>query len=204
MEKMFTGIIKNVGTVVSNLKKEDGKVVSVLIPNLPKQEVGNSVAIMGCCLTIVQIEGDIYTFYVSFETLKQTTLAMFFKGQKVNIEPAMLASTPLGGHIVSGHVDEVCQIKNIEKNQNTVKIFVEVSTNGRKLLVKKGSIAIDGISLTVMGVAGKMIELNIIPHTWENTTLNLLNAENNNLVNVEFDQMSKIMKKHLDEYFANI
>lgn len=201
---MFTGIIKHIGTVVSNVQKEDGKSLKVLILNLPKQEIGNSISVQGCCLTIVAIEGDIYTFYVSSETLKQTTLPMFFKGQKVNIETAMLASTPLGGHVVSGHIDEVCQIKSIEKAQNTVKIFVELSPKGKRLVVKKGSIAIDGTSLTIMNISGKVIELNIIPHTWENTTLTLLNTANNSLVNIEFDQMSKIIKKHLDEHFANI
>lgn len=201
---MFTGIIKYIGTVVSNIPKEDGKNLTILIPHLPKQEVGDSIAIMGCCLTVTQIEGDLYQFYVSNETLKQTTMAMLSKGQKTNIEHAMLASTPFGGHIVLGHIDEVARIVDIQHTNNTRKIFVEISPRGKRDVIKKGSITVDGVSLTIMGISGKVLELNVIPHTWENTTLSLLNTTTNNLVNIEFDQMSKIIQKHIENHFANV
>jgi riboflavin synthase len=115
----------------------------------------------------------------------------------------MLASTPLGGHLVSGHVDEVARITTVEFNQNTYKIYVGLSPQGKKSVVKKGSIAINGVSLTIMNINGKIIELNIIPHTWNNTTLCTVNDSTNNLVNVEFDQMVKIINKKIDEHFAN-
>ena len=127
---------------------------------------------------------------------------MLIKGQSVNAEPAMLASTPLGGHMVSGHVDEVAKIVDVQLNQNTHKLYVEVSPQGKKWAMKKGSIAIDGVSLTVMNIQGKVVELNVIPHTLQNTTLKNIDAISNNLVNVEFDQMTKIIAKKIDEHFA--
>ena len=201
---MFTGIIKHIGLVVSNTQEQDGKVLTVKILNVKQAiDIGDSISIEGCCLTVIKIDGDCFSFYISKETLKQTTLALLVKGQHVNTEPAILASTPLGGHLVSGHVDEVARITTVEFNQNTYKIHVELSPQGKKGVVKKGSIAINGVSLTVMNINGKIIELNIIPHTWNNTTLCILNDSTNNLVNVEFDQMVKIINKKIDEHFAN-
>jgi riboflavin synthase len=127
---------------------------------------------------------------------------MLQNGIRTNIETAMIASTPLGGHIVLGHIDEVGKILEIENSENTYKVIIEVSNAGKKFIVKKGSIAIDGISLTVMAVHGKKIELNIIPHTWNNTNLHLLNTTANNLVNIEFDHFVKIISKKIDEHFA--
>ncbi len=199
---MFTGIIKHIGTVFENTPQKDGRQLTVRIPHLKNQEIGDSISIMGCCLTVVDVSGDVFSFYVSAETLKQTTLAMLTKGQSVNVEPAMLASTPLGGHVVSGHIDEVARIVDVQSSQNTWKMFVEVSPQGKKWAIKKGSIAIDGISLTVMNIQGRIVELNVIPHTLQNTTLKNTNAVSNNLVNVEFDQMTKIIAKKIDEHFA--
>jgi riboflavin synthase len=201
-KNMFTGIIKYIGTVFENTPQQDGKNLTIRIPHLKNQEIGDSISIMGCCLTVTNIHGDIFSFYVSAETLKQTTLAMLIKGQSVNAEPAMLASTPLGGHMVSGHVDEVAKIVDVQLNQNTHKLYVEVSPQGKKWAMKKGSIAIDGVSLTVMNIQGKVVELNVIPHTLQNTTLKNIDAISNNLVNVEFDQMTKIIAKKIDEHFA--
>jgi riboflavin synthase len=201
---MFTGIIKHIGLVVSNTQEQDGKVLTVKILNVKQAiDIGDSISIEGCCLTVIKIDGDCFSFYISKETLKQTTLALLVKGQYVNTEPAILASTPLGGHLVSGHIDEVARVTTVEFNQNTYKIHVELSPQGKKGVVKKGSIAINGVSLTVMNINGKIIELNIIPHTWNNTTLCILNDSTNNLVNVEFDQMVKIINKKIDEHFAN-
>jgi riboflavin synthase len=201
---VFTGIIKHIGLVVSSVQEQDGKVLIVKILNVKQAiDIGDSISIEGCCLTVIKIEGDCFSFYVSKETLKQTILALLGKGQSVNVEPAMLASTPLGGHLVSGHIDEVTRVIAVEFSQNTHKIYIELSPQGKKSVVKKGSITINGVSLTVMNISGKTIELNVIPHTWNNTTICALNDSANNLVNVEFDQMVKIINKKIDEHFAN-
>lgn len=199
---MFTGIIKHIGTVFENTSEKDGRNLMVRIPSLEKQQIGDSISIMGCCLTITQINADVFSFYISADTLRQTTLAMLSKGQSVNCEPAMLASTPLGGHLVSGHVDEVGRVVEIQTIQNTHKIYVEISPQGKKWVVKKGSIAIDGVSLTIMGIQGRVVELNIIPHTMQWTTLKNLDLLSSNLVNVEYDQMAKMISKKIDEHFA--
>jgi riboflavin synthase len=200
---MFTGIIQQTAFVVGNIQTQDGKTLKIRFAKVENVKIGDSIAINGCCLTVIKIEGNELSFYVSMETLKQTTLMMLSTNDRVNIETAMLASTPLGGHIILGHVDEVAKVVSIENVQNTYKVAIEVSNAGKKFLIKKGSIAIDGISLTIMAVKGRMLELNIIPHTWNNTTLSLLNVASNGLVNVEFDHFVKIIGKKIDEHFAN-
>ena len=200
---MFTGIIQQTAFVVGNVQTQDGKTLKIRFAKVENVKIGDSIAINGCCLTVIKIEGNELSFYVSSETLRQTTLMMLSNNDRVNIETAMLASTPLGGHIILGHVDEVAKVSSIENSQNTYKVLIEVSNAGKKFLIKKGSIAIDGISLTIMAVKGRMLELNIIPHTWNNTTLSLLNVANNGLVNVEFDHFVKIIGKKIDEHFAN-
>ena len=200
---MFTGIIQQTAFVVGNIQTQDGKTLKIRFAKVENVKIGDSIAINGCCLTVIKIEGNELSFYVSAETLKQTTLMMLATNDRVNIETAMLASTPLGGHIILGHVDEVAKVISIENVQNTYKVVIEVSNAGKKFLIKKGSIAIDGISLTIMAVKGRMLELNVIPHTWNNTTLSLLNVASNGLVNVEFDHFVKIIGKKIDEHFAN-
>jgi riboflavin synthase len=201
---MFTGIIKHIGLVVSNMQEQDGKVLTVRILNVKQEiDIGDSISIDGCCLTVTKIDGDCFSFYVSKETLKQTILALLVKGQSVNTEPAMLASTPLGGHLVSGHIDEVARVTSVEFSQNTHKIYIELSPQGKKGVIRKGSITINGVSLTVMNINGKTIELNVIPHTWNNTNLCTVNDSTNNLVNVEFDQIVKIINKKIAEHFSN-
>ena len=200
---MFTGIIQQTAFVVGNVQTQDGKTLKIRLAKVENIKIGDSIAINGCCLTVIKIEGNELSFYVSMETLKQTTLMMLSNNDRVNIETAMLASTPLGGHIILGHVDEVAKVISIENSQNTYKVMIEVSNSGKKFLIKKGSIAIDGISLTIMAVKGKILELNVIPHTWNNTTLSLLNVASNGLVNVEFDHFVKIIGKKIDEHFAN-
>lgn len=200
---MFTGIIQQTAFVVGNVQTQDGKTLKIRFAKVENVKIGDSIAINGCCLTVIKIEGNELSFYVSSETLRQTTLMMLSNNDRVNIETAMLASTPLGGHIILGHVDEVAKVSSIENSQNTYKVLIEVSNAGKKFLIKKGSIAIDGISLTIMAVKGRTVELNIIPHTWNNTTLSLLNVANNGLVNVEFDHFVKIIGKKIDEHFAN-
>ncbi len=200
---MFTGIIQQTAFVVANAQTQDGKTLKIRFAKVDGVKIGDSIAINGCCLTVIKIEGNELSFYVSSETLRQTTLMMLSNNDRVNIETAMLASTPLGGHIILGHIDEVAKVISIENSQNTYKVLVEVSNAGKKFLIKKGSIAIDGISLTIMAIKGRTVELNIIPHTWNNTTLSLLNVTSNGLVNVEFDHFVKIIGKKIDEHFAN-
>ena len=135
------------------------------------------------------------SFYISADTLKKTTLAMLSAGSPVNLEPSLKMGDRLGGHIVSGHVDETARIIGIETIGADKRIKVEVSNYGKNLLVQRGSIAIDGVSLTVAYLMGNVVSLNIIPHTWESTTLKHLNTTTNFLVNVEYDGIAKHVYK---------
>jgi riboflavin synthase len=193
---MFSGIIEATGLVKEIAKHEDGK--KIVISSALDQssfKIGDSIAVSGCCLTLIAKTGREMSFYISADTLKKTTLAMLSTGSPVNLEPSLKMGDRLGGHIVSGHVDETARIVGIETIGADKRIKVEVSNYGKNLLVQRGSIAIDGVSLTVAYLMGNVVSLNIIPHTWESTTLKHLNTTTNFLVNVEYDGIAKHVYK---------
>lgn len=201
---MFTGIIELLGVVVSNLQTKDGKTLIVKLPKKVEAKIGDSIAIDGCCLTVIEINfsqnASFVTFYVSKETIACTTLGLLEEKTVVNAELAMLASTPLGGHMVSGHVDEVARVVVLENTENTHIIRIQVSSENAKFLVKKGSVCVNGVSLTIMKIIENIFDLNIIPHTWEKTNLKNLNTTTNSFVNVEYDQIVKIISQKIDAY----
>jgi riboflavin synthase len=201
---MFTGIISLLGVVISSLQNKDGKTLIVKLPQKVDAKIGDSISIDGCCLTVIAIEfsqnASFPTFYISKETIACTALGFLESGTIVNAELAMLASTPLGGHMVSGHVDEVAKVVVLENSENTYTIRIKVKSDNAKFLVKKGSVCVNGVSLTIMKIVENIFDLNIIPHTWENTNLKYLNTSTNSLVNVEYDQIVKIINQRLDAY----
>ena len=211
---MFTGIIKHIAIVEKNQTLGDGSAVLQIKFNhennqgqtiaqnwhfFDSTKIGDSVAINGICLTVVKIDNNLRTmeFFVSRETISNTTILMQAKGTKINAELAMLASDRLGGHIVSGHVDEVIKLKSINPLGESFVLEFEASLKNSAFLIKKGSITIDGVSLTINKVFRNTFEVCIIPHTWQNTTLNRLDAISNNLCNVEYDYFAKIINKNL-------
>ena len=200
---MFSGIIKNVGLVKDIVKNEGGKNI-IISSNLNTEvlKIGDSVAVAGCCLTVIAKNSRELTFYISADTLKKTTLAMLNVGSSVNLEPALTMSDLLSGHLVSGHVDETGRIVEIETIGIDHKIKVEVSNYGKNLLIQKGSITIDGVSLTVAYLAGNVVTLNIIPHTFQNTTIKFLNTKTNFLVNIEYDGIAKHVYKVVKNLIA--
>jgi riboflavin synthase len=204
---MFTGIINFLGVVISNLQDKDGKTLVVKLTKIIDSKIGDSIAIDGCCLTVIKIEFSqsvsYVTFYVSKATLDATTLGILDRNSIVNAELAMLASTPFGGHIVSGHIDEVARVIVIENIENTHTIRIQVMQENAKYLVKKGSVSVNGVSLTIMKVVDNVFDLNIIPHTLEHTNLKDLNIYTNNLVNIEYDQIIKIISQRLDAYIQH-
>lgn len=197
---MFTGIIQLLGTVVSNLPSKDGRVLVIKIPQSINVKIGDSISIDGCCLTVIKIDGNYLTFFVSKATIEITTLGLFDTRSVVNIEPAMLASSPFGGHIVSGHIDEVAKVIIIKRYDNSCTIRIQIKRENTKYVIEKGSITINGISLTIMKIVDDIIDINIIPHTWDNTNLQKLDIEVNNVVNIEYDQIVKIISKQVDAY----
>lgn len=200
---MFSGIVQTVGSVKEITKDGEGRQITISSSlDTSKINIGESICVSGCCLTLVAKKEREMVFYISADTLKKTTLAMLSKGSSVNLEPSLKVGDSIGGHFITGHVDETGRILGIESVGIDTRIKIEVSNFGKNLLVQRGSIAIDGISLTVAYINGNIVTLNIIPHTWENTTLKLLKGSTNALVNVEFEAIAKHVYKIVKNLIA--
>jgi riboflavin synthase len=194
---MFTGLIESVGRI-ENIKSKTGNKVFVVSSSFaPELKIGESVAVDGCCLTITGKTEKSFETEATAETLKTTTLKYRKILDYVNLERALLPSDRFGGHFVSGHVDEKARIKIIKSANWRTKLFqIEVSKQNQIYLVEKGSIAVDGISLTINSIKNNLFTVNIIPHTLENTTWKYKRP--GNYVNVEFDMLGKFIKTYLE------
>ena len=196
---MFTGIIEGTGRVKSLLKKEDGVQLEVAVDfNLEQSNVGESIAVNGCCLTITSRLGDTFWADLSSETLATTTLGELKEGSAVNLERPLKLGERLGGHLVQGHVDGVGVVKEVVKSGGAKKITVKSHSNLSRYLVEKGSIAVDGVSLTINDCDSDLFSIMIIPHTQVKTTFQALKLGDK--VNLEVDIIGKYVGKltHLD------
>jgi len=193
---MFTGIIQGLGTVRTMTRKgQDGVIgVRTLLP-LHDLKKGDSVAVNGVCLTITEISGQDFSADVSAETLARSNLRFLKAGERVNLEKALRPVDFLGGHIVLGHVDGSGRIAEKTPKSGSVVLAVTVEEGLGRYIVEKGSIAVDGISLTINRFAGSRFYVNIIPHTVENTTLAF--KEVGDTVNIETDILGKYVEKLL-------
>ncbi|MBI4350058.1 MAG: riboflavin synthase [Elusimicrobia bacterium] len=184
---MFTGIIEAVGKV----KAVPAGGLEISIPAAWKLADGESLAVNGACLTVAGSGPGRAVFSVSPETASKTTLRLLKAGSPVNLERALAAGARLGGHFVTGHVDGAARLIAARKAGNSVVIEVEKTAGA--LLVEKGSVALDGISLTVYGISAVSFKAAIIPHTWENTALRTLKP--GGLLNIEYDILGKYAAK---------
>ncbi len=187
---MFTGIIETCGVIARIDSRGDYKELRIS----PESElsdliIGESIAVDGCCLTMTQKSKDYFAVEVSPESLKLTIIGDYRIGTKVNLERSLLPTTRMGGHFVTGHIDTVGRAEKISKEGNILELTVKYSAAFAELLVTKGSVAINGISLTVNRVEGDSFKVNLIPHTRKVTTLDLLKTGDK--VNLEFDLMGK-------------
>mgnify|MGYP004566022379 FL=1 len=187
---MFTGIVEETGKIQF---VTDRKVVIKCQKILEDAKIGDSIAVNGVCLTITDINKDTFSADISPETFK--VACKLNLGNTVNLERAMLANGRFGGHIVSGHVDGVAKIVELKNNGDFYDLKLELSENEAKYVIRKGSITVNGISLTIAEVVGGLINLAIIPHTYENTCLKELKI--GDFVNVEVDMMAKYIEKFL-------
>lgn len=187
---MFTGIIHNTG-IVQNccFNRHGGKLTITTGSKLKKIKLGESIAINGCCLTVVAAQKKSLVFDVSDETLRKTVLGKYQKGKTVNLERALRPSDRLGGHFVLGHVDGVGKIAAIRKKPRSVIYQVSYPKKFAPLLIEKGSVAVDGISLTVCDLKKDCFGLYVIPHTLKETHLGGLKV--GDAVNLEFDVLGK-------------
>jgi riboflavin synthase len=189
---MFTGLIREVGCVLSIEGGDDGVRLTIEAPQTaPDQQLGDSVAIDGVCLTVVAVAGDSFAFDAVPETLGRTSLGTLDHGSRVNLEPALRAGDALGGHYVQGHVDGVGSFRGVADGLHWFDAPHEIL----RYVVEKGSIAVQGTSLTVAGIDEAGFAVALIPHTLEATTLGALEPED--LVNLETDVLAKYVEKLL-------
>lgn len=187
---MFTGIIEETGKIISvgagRIAVQAGKV-------LEGTKIGDSIAVNGVCLTVTTMTSSEFTADVMPETLSRTNLGFLGKGACVNLERAMAADGRFGGHIVSGHIDGTGTVSRLEKDGNAVWVYIAAPGSILNLIIEKGSIAIDGISLTVAMVNAVEFAVSVIPHTGEETTL--LGKKAGDMVNLENDVIGKYVQK---------
>ncbi|AZL15004.1 riboflavin synthase [Rickettsiales endosymbiont of Stachyamoeba lipophora] len=194
---MFTGIIKNQGEINNiDLNSQSARVEITVNPAL-KTQIGASVASNGVCLTVVGIKEDMLTFDISVNTLNKTTAGSWRKGQLVNIESAMKMGDELGGHIILGHVDQIARVIKITPVDNCYYVDIEIPAEYKKYLAHRGSISIDGISLTINDLSNNIVHLCIIPHTWEITSFK--HYEVGTLVNFEVDYFARQIVAFLEQ-----
>ena len=192
---MFTGIIEAVGTIVAMTNK--GQDISLRIQSgkldLADVKLGDSIATNGVCLTVVQLPGDGYVADLSAETLKRTGFVHYRPGQSVNLEKALMPTSRLGGHLVSGHVDGVGEVVAITPLGRAVEYWIEAPAELARYIAEKGSITVDGISLTVNSVEGARFRLTIVPHTTQETTIAQWRVGSR--VNLEVDVIARYLER---------
>lgn len=194
---MFTGIIEATG-VVESLQPVGGDVrLKVNTGKLDMSDVGlgDSIATNGVCLTVVEFSSQHFCADVSSETIKRTGFAKYGAGQKVNLEKALQVSARLGGHIVSGHVDGVGEIVSIQQNARAIEMWVKAPEELARYLAEKGSVTLDGVSLTINGINGSEFMLTLVPHTMQETIMG--DYRTGTAVNLEVDVIARYLERLL-------
>ena len=193
---MFTGIIEYLATVKKLSQKAGGAELLLDIGDAAENlKLGESIAVNGACLTVKEVKGTVAGFDVSSETLTKTTLGKLRNAEKVNIERALRVGDRLGGHFVTGHVDGRGIIKNKKQSADQCTMSFSVENKLTDMMIEKGSVAIDGISLTIVDIVGGVFSVALIPYTLTSTTLGLKKIGDQ--VNIEIDMLGKWVKKIL-------
>lgn len=193
---MFTGIVEEIGELLAVKKNAQSMVLTIRAKEiLDNVKIGDSIAVNGVCLTVTALEGNLFKADVMHETMNRSSLGKLKIGSRVNLERAMRADGRFGGHMVAGHIDGIGTITDIRKDDNAVWYTIAAAPQILRYIIEKGSIAIDGISLTVARVAKEDFSVSIIPHTLQQTTL----AERRcrDIVNLENDMVGKYIEKFL-------
>ena len=193
---MFTGLIEETGSVLGIRNSGEGKILEISADKVLKgTRKGDSISINGACQTVTDINSKSFSVFVSRVTLDITTLGSFTPGRSVNLERALTLSSRLGGHIVQGHVDLRGTVKNIKSDIKGVEIDITVTGDYMKYIVEKGSITVDGISLTVVSTSGNDFKLYLIPETIENTIIKTWKSGSD--VNIETDILARYVEQML-------
>lgn len=198
---MFTGIIEHLGTIDSLKIHEEGGRLTVHAPTVtPHLLVANSIAVDGCCLTVVELKGERFSADLSSETIRKTSIGEWKPGTRVNLEQPMTAGKEFGGHFVLGHVDTTGRVTRLDAEGENWWYGLEVPETFAKYVVPQGSIAIDGISLTVARWNGRIAQIAIIPFTYEHT--NIKGKKIGDAVNLEGDVLGKYVERYLEAHAA--
>jgi len=191
---MFTGIIENIGKITLIEEVNHNYVIKIEIANLSMNiSNGDSIAVNGACLTVTNVKDNIFSFDLSPETMKLTSFKYLIKNDLVNIEFPLTLNKFISGHITTGHIDTVGVIEKLLKNTDSWFIQIKIDKIYLKYIVHKGSICIDGISLTINQIQGNIIDLMVIPHTYQNTIIK--NYSLGGSVNIEVDYIAKHLEK---------
>tara|TARA_Y100001936_G_C16072429_1_gene671637 strand:+ start:2026 stop:2655 length:630 start_codon:yes stop_codon:yes gene_type:complete len=193
---VFTGLIKDIGTIVSVKSNSEGKEFVIKAPNLHKDiQIDDSVSTNGVCLTATEIKGEMFKIQAVHVTLEKTNIGKLKQGDKVNLELALRPMDRLGGHFVQGHVNGVGAIKSVNQRGKNWEITIDAPKELFRYIISEGSIAVDGISLTVARLREREFTVSIIPHTYENTILHTKKIGDS--VNIEVDMMAKYLENFL-------
>jgi riboflavin synthase len=193
---MFTGIVEEIGKIESVVKSEKSARITIKAHKvLEDVKLGDSISTNGVCLTVTAFNTGKFTVDVMAETMRRSNLSSISPGTEINLERALRAGDRLGGHMVSGHIDGTGTIKAFEEEDNAVWLTIEAPLDILKYIVQKGSIAIDGVSLTIAYIDDTVFKVSIIPHTKDATTL--LNKKVGEIVNLECDMIGKYIEKFL-------
>jgi len=194
---MFTGIIEHLGTIDSLKLHPEGGRLTIHAPTVaPHLAIANSIAVDGCCLTVVALDGERFSADLSTETVRKTAIGEWKRGARVNLEQPMTAGKEFGGHFVLGHVDTIGRVTRLDAEGENWWYGVEVPASFVKYIVPQGSIAIDGISLTVARWNGRVAEIAIIPFTYAQT--NIQGKKIGDAVNLEGDVLGKYVERYLE------
>ncbi len=196
---MFTGLVEQVGRIRALKSRGDGLSLEIEASKILQDvKIGDSIAVDGACLTVVAVNGVRFSVDAVAETVKRTTLGEKKTGSPVNLERAMSANGRFGGHFVQGHVDGLGKIIAIEPRAVGYRLDVQLPEQLSSFVIEKGSIAIDGLSLTIAAIEGNNISIAVIPHTWASTTLS--GKKVGDKVNIEVDMLAKYIHKILKPY----
>ena len=199
---MFTGIIREVGEVTDLNKKNGLLSVAVRAPKtIAEKQIGESIAVNGVCVTITSIKNDSFSFDLMEESIDKSNLGDLKEKDPVNLEPALKMNQSLDGHIVQGHIDTTAKVKEIEESDSQTKIFFELPKEIEKYIAFKGSITVNGVSLTVCELREEDFAVALIPHTLKNTNLGKL--KKGDKVNLEVDIMARYMERLIKNDSAN-
>ena len=192
---MFTGLVEAMGSVRSLDKRGDGARLTLETPLAEQLQLGESLAVNGCCLTVTDSVNGTVAFDLLGETLERTNLGALAHGARVNLERALRADGRFGGHFVQGHIDTTAEVISAQGTGTDLNLIISLPSSGARYLIEKGSIAVNGISLTVATLGADCFGLWIIPHTLQET--NLGDLKSGSPVNLEYDMLAKYAEKQI-------